>query len=487
VGASLTAPETPARDGQGRYELALYGLLLAWFAARVVYLALRLSGAVPPDELTHLGRALAYARVPGIPEDGPGTYELGLVSHRPWLYYWLMGRIAPLNVFPLSDLSFLRLANGLLGLATAATAIAWMRAWCPNVVARLLFAVLVTNTLMFTGLAAAVSYDNLANLLAALSLYAFTRFRDGRAPAMLLSFLALLLLGCLAKRTFLPLAFFSVVLLAFRERAMLRGLPGRVASLFRPPRAGTAGLAVAVLVLGLLVAGLYGGNFVHYGKLRPGFDQVVGHESAMQNRVYARSSIVDRYRAGEITLAQAEQLAQGIRHRGDRSDTLVLLKSFDRPDSTVLGPVGYASQWLQRMLQGSVGYLGHRRAFKSQTAMIGYFAVFGVAGVLFVRRFRPSGAGGVPADAAFLAFGYALVLLWLVNYPTYLESKNIELAIQGRYLFPVLVPVYGLVAYYLVDPLPARLQPWVASAAAGLFLWGDVPWLLSQIDDRWIP
>ncbi len=75
--------------------------------------------------------------------------------------------------------------------------------------------------------------------------------------------------------------------------------------------------------------------------------------------------------------------------------------------------------------------------------------------------------------------------MWLVNYPTYRTARYIELALQGRYMFPVLVPAYGLVAYYLIDPLPGRVRPWVAGAAGGFYVYGDLPWLLPQLDQRW--
>ena len=79
-----------------RWELAAYGALLAYFAARVVFLAVRLHTFVPPDEVTHMGRVLAYAGTWGVPDEGPATYEFGLVGHRPWLYYWLMARVLAL-------------------------------------------------------------------------------------------------------------------------------------------------------------------------------------------------------------------------------------------------------------------------------------------------------------------------------------------------------------------------------------------------------
>jgi hypothetical protein len=343
---------------------------------------------------------------------------------------------------------------------------------------------------MFTGLAAAISYDNLANLLAAGTLLAFTRFRRDRSPRALLAFFALIFAGCLAKRTFLPLAFLFVVLLVvretLRERAWLAALPGRFAALFRPARASMLALLGVAVVLGLFVASLYGGNVLEYGRLRPDFDQIVGHENAMNNRVYARAYIVSRYQRGELTFEQAEELAQQIRHRGDRSDTLVLLRSATRPESTIVGPVGYASQWMQSMLRSTVGYLGHRRAFRDRAATVAYVLVFLVSGALLVRKWRPSQHGGAPTDALFLGVGYASIVMWLVNYPTYLEFKNVELAVQGRYLFLLIAPIQGLVAYYLLDPLPVRARPWVAAAVAVLFISGDVPWLLSQLSDRWL-
>ena len=175
-----------------RWELAAIGLLLVWFAARVAWLAFQVHPFVPPDEVTHFGRVLAFAQVAGVPDDGPGTFEHGLVGRAPWLYYWLMARAIALNVFPLPDLVFARLVNGLLGLATVALGICWVRAWCTSAWARVLFAVLLSNTLMFTGLAGSVSYDNGANLLAAGAVLAFTRFRLSRRVEWLLALAAFL-------------------------------------------------------------------------------------------------------------------------------------------------------------------------------------------------------------------------------------------------------------------------------------------------------
>ena len=481
-------PETSSRrDLSGRkWELAFYGVVLAYFAARVVWMALRLHPYVPPDEVTHIGRVLAYATVWGVPDNSPATLEYGLIDHRPWLYYWVMARALALNVFGMPDLVFARLVNGALGLGTVVLAIVWVREWCESPWARILLAVLLTNTLMFTGLAASVSYDNGANFLAALSLLAFTRFRTTRRVEWLLALASALLAGCLAKRTFLPLAVLMGAWLLVRHRESLPLLLHNAKSALATARPATWALLGGTLLLAGFNVALYGGNLVEYGALRPRFDHVVGEANAMQNRIFARGRILEQYRAGEITLGEAQAATRQIRHMGDRSDTLFLLKTAQLPESSVIGRLPYVGEWSWRMLKSSVGYLGHRRAVKTDLEAYGYLAIVAMAALAIGWTWRPGAAAGVPVDAAFLVGAYAFVLMWLVNYPAYQSSRYIELALQGRYLFPVLLPIWGLVAYGLGEATPPRVRPFIVVAVAAFFVYGDLPWFVQQIGPRWL-
>jgi hypothetical protein len=57
--------------------------------------------------------------------------------------------------------------------------------------------------------------------------------------------------------------------------------------------------------------------------------------------------------------------------------------------------------------------------------------------------------------------------------------------VQGRYLFPVIVPLYGFFAHNLVVSLPRRLQAPVAVAVGLWFVYGDLPFFLRAATPAW--
>jgi len=461
------------------------GLLLVWFAGRLAFLALRLHPLISPDEVDHFERCLAYSKVLLIPDNNPDTLVHGLINHRPYLYYWLMGKLVHLNVFPGSDLSFLRLLNAAMGLLAVTYAYAWMRLLSHNPLVRVLFVALMTNTLMYTGMFAAVSYDNLANLLAIMAVYYLFVFFDRRSAESLAAFALVVLAGALSKRTLLPLGFILVVVLLVRERRSLPALHRHFSELSTgwEWRLSTLGALIALALL--LTFGLYGGNLLRYGKLVPGFDQVVGFGGAMENRIFARDFITREFREGRLSYRDALLMTEEIEHYGDRSDAQLLLKGARLPDSTLIGPVAYIGAWNRRVLHSSVSYWGHHQALKSHGQMLPYFVIFALAGIIFIRKWQPEEAGGQTGWAALIVFGYAMVLMWLVNYPSYLKTHFVETSLQGRYMFPVIAPLYGLLAHYLLAYWPRRIQIVLALVVAGVYIYGDFPFLLSHTDWRW--
>ena len=128
--------------------------LLVYFAARLCIFAIGISPEVPPDELTHFGLVEVFAKALWIPADGPATWSLGAIEGQPNLYYLVFGKLLHLNLFPVLDLVWLRLANALLAVGTVIYGLRWIDLFGVSPGARLLFLVVSTNLLMFTGLSA---------------------------------------------------------------------------------------------------------------------------------------------------------------------------------------------------------------------------------------------------------------------------------------------------------------------------------------------
>lgn len=446
----------------------------AYFAVRLATLAVLVHPLVPPDEIDHVGRIQAYAATWGLPEDSPGSFAHGLISHRPYLFYWTMGRVWQLaEHLPASSLAVLRLANALLALATAIYGWRWIRLVSGRPLVQILFVVMLTNTLMFTGVGASVTYDNPLHAFAAMGIFHWFAFRRDRRPPNLLWLAIALGAGALSKRTFLPLGFLLVLALVLSEHRALR-------ELLRAPRVALAPLRGRALPLAMLAAMLlsanlflYGSNLVRFGQLVPDADQVLSLEDAMRNRVFARNRVVERFRQGQLSLEEALDQASRIEHPGNRSRALSLIRALDEPNDRLSADL-YLHAWLDIMVSRAVGYQGNPSVLKSGGEIQLYLLVFALAGVGLVRHGRLH--GGWQPWALLLAGGYALVLLLLVNLPVYLRYGIPDFQVNGRYLFPVLIPICGLVSHHLLALLPDRLHIPAVVAVSILFLYGDLPW-----------
>ena len=178
-------------------------------------------------------------------------------------------------------------------------------------------------------------------------------------------------------------------------------------------------------------------------------------------------------------------MAREVPQPGDRAATMQLIDAASAPASSRIGPFHYALEWSHSMLSNAVGYLGHRHAERRPSALYAYAVVIGFAAFFFLRSAFRGRAGRSVIDAGFLSLGYALILLWLVHYPSYLRTGYFGLALQGRYLFPVLLPIYGWIVHSLFESCPEPARPWLFVGVGGLFVAGDLPWLLANAGDHW--
>ena len=130
------------------------------------------------------------------------------------------------------------------------------------------------------------------------------------------------------------------------------------------------------------------------------------------------------------------------------------------------------------MCDFTFGLLGHQRIYKRDAFITLYIVIFLLAMAMFVLHWRPRKQENFETYVMAIVLFYAFFLMQFVSYKSYLEWEMMVEGLQGRYIFPVLVPLYGLVARYLLAYWPKPVQVAGFLAASIVFIYGDFPFFL---------
>lgn len=438
--------EVVGRLGKNKdYPTFVFVVLLSIFAIYSTYLALNLQRHILPDEDAHFVFSEHYAKTWGIPEDTPETAALGwYIEQNPFLYYWLSGRaLNALNlVVPQASswqkIVFLRLLSVLFSTGAVFFCYLLSKETIKHKWWSLLPVFLLTNTLMFVFLSAGVSYDNLANLFSFISLYFFARVVHGKDYVLnSLGWILFICLGTLVKYPILPLALAMAV--AWIIYTVLKR-----ASIFpmyiKSPKLAVLGLVTALAIAGNLA--IYGVNLLVYQSITPACADLFDKD------LCALSPYSARYR--EIAL--------------DHKMTILESVQLGYPD-----PLEYVIySWIPNMLYRIYGILAHLSYFPGYIITF-YQLLFFWYLLLFFRYWKQ------PSFAIYSLLGiflfYSFILLYQ-NYSSELVYGFKQIAMQGRYLFPVIGAVYVLIGYLfsIIQNRTLRLATLIITLA--LFFYG---------------
>jgi hypothetical protein len=472
--------------GQLKWILAF---LCLYFGLRLLSFAFLISPYIPPDEVTHLGMAKIFSKVLLLPENSAETFQHGLVTNIPWLYYWVMGKLLPFNVFGMSDLLFLRLLNIPFAFGTVYFSWRLLRLLTDDRLTQLLLVVVMTNTLMFSFLSASVSYDNLVNLLAVMAIYYLFAFFKERSFGFLVNSFLCQLAGCLAKITFLPLSLILVVLWVLREGRGVRSLPVAVKRYYRETGWRAYVLSLVILVGLLLNIQLYGGNYLQYGALRPMMSEVLSFDIALEHRIDARETIFEYFKDGSLNYQQAMRMTRFINHEGDRADTAYLIQRLSEHKANgyeALGPVAYIVPWGKRIAATTFGIMGHLSIFNEGLTIVPVAVLTLLALLGFVMHWWRGPQVGIAAYLALLCGAYAILIMYVHSYRAYLYYENFAMGLQGRYLFPVIGAFSVLFSYYLTHLFQREsLRLGLVCVATFVFIASDFPFFLYHATRNW--
>ena len=470
-----------------RRENSVFLILWLYFGVKTLYFAFRIKEKVFPDESSWFGICEVFSRSILPPVDSLESYHLGLITHIPKLYFMLMGKMLTLNFLPIDDLLFLRLANIGMGMLTILFAWKLVRLFSLSPAVRLLFIVMLTNTMMYTFMFGAVSYENLTSLLAVISLYYLVSFLGNRSVFNFFLFFLFLLAGALTKVTFLPygLALFCVLL--FLERKKLAVLPSTIKKRL-PFSRGEVFLGVTVLCLFGAAINLYTVNKFKFGGLYLSMDKVLPIDACLKNRLFAKGYTVNQFKTGKMSLLDAQRRVLQIRDPGDRAngwnEMAEAQKEKAKKKKERMGRWQYTFEWMQYLVQRTYGVAAHIIMEKDDRLLYPNYLIFALGTLLFIGKFRDN-FGRITGVMVFTSASYLLLLSQKIGYDNYLSSGFVGLALTGRYIFPIIAPLYLVLAKSLLDRMPKWWQWGIGVFVSVNFIVGEFPWFLKNVTADW--
>lgn len=422
--------------------------IFAIFLAYSTFLALRLDTGLIPDEPAHFTFSKHYSTTLGIPPDTYETYSWGwYIEQNPFLYYWINGRIINLIKFVnpgISDLNLLiglRLVSVLYSFGTVYFCFLLSREVIKHRWWQLLPVFLLTNTLMFVFISGGIHYDNLANFLSMVSLYFLVRsFKRKNFLGNSFAWMISIALACLAKYTILPLALALTVSWIVYFIMNYKGLLPLKVDVIK-----TVILSAVLAILLIVNFSIYGVNLIRYQSLTPPCREIL-LESQCEISKYEQ-------RYDDLAL--------------DKKLTIQETWSSDYPS-----PFRYILvDWMYHILLRSFGLSGHQAYFPYH--LITYYQVLFylviillLLNLFFWRSFSP-----VDIHLLGIAAFYGLVV-FLQNYNSELVYGFRQVAVQGRYLFPVIGSIYILFTQSIKRAPIKFLRISLLFFSMGLFLLG---------------
>ncbi len=431
-------------------------VLLSIFTLIIFFLAIKLRMGLSPDSYYHLKVSEAYSTTIGRPLNTPDTYQWRDITRISYLYFWINGRVLNINNGVINEVIFLRVLNVIYSIGTVFVTYQLSKEIFKNRWKRLLPIFFLTNTLMFVFLSSSINYDNLANLLCVLSIFYFLKFVKSKIDIKYLFLMILFLcLGALTKFTVLPLAFILVVLCAvdiFRKRELLKKI--KIGKEFL--------LLIPILFFGFLNLELYGKNIIQYGGLEPDCNKILTHEQCLLNGVYYRDNVT----------------RQPIEINGIK-DTAKLILTGERVD-----PFRYFLKWLPNLTMKTYGIFADHSLFMPEPFWYMFISFFLIATILAVINFKKWNTIEKYLIVIFLF--YIAVLFLFQNYSMYLRFNHYYLALQGRYIFPVISIMYILFTKSILFVKKKWIKYLILLSFVLLITYSSIPFFLTNMPSEWI-
>ena len=427
-------------------KFILVFILVIFFSISVL-IAVNLEPGIIPDEEAHFTFAKHFSSTWGIPPDTLETYSWGwYIEQNPFLYHWLNGRIINLLQFVHPEISetntliTLRIINSFYALGTVFICFFISRKIFYSNYWNLFPVFLLTNTLMFVFLSAGLNYDNLAIFLSTASLlFLFLVLMKKDIVKNSLLWMIFISLGTLVKYTILPLALITffvwiIFIIKTKEKVLV-------------PRNGFYVIILIVVLIPILIGNLfiYGLNMIEYQTLTPPCREILTNE--------------------QCQLSPFE-----IRHKNSALENKLTIK--ESIDLDYPNPFEYIIfVWPRNMLKTIFGILGHQTYYPLQNLIFYQFLFYLSIVQGFINLSNNKRISYTTKSLLLITIFYSITLL-IKNYDTELVYGFWHFALQGRYIFPIIVPIYILFTK-IIQTTPSKYLRWaILIFTIGLFIYG---------------
>lgn len=436
-------------------------VILSVFFLFTVFLAFSIKIGISPDSFFHLEVSKIFSTTFGIPPNTVDSYQWRDITRLPYLYFWINGRILNLNslTFNVNEVFLLRFVNILYSVGTLIFTYLISKEYIKNKWGQLLPTFLLANTLMFVFLSSSINYDNLTNLLCTGSIYFFVKYlKESKELKYSIYLWIFLLLASLTKDTVLPLAFVMVLIwfvVLIRRKILNKDF---CKQFLKTPNIIL--LTIFTVLIGLNIS-LYGVNVITYGKLSPGCTDILTHEQCLQNGVYYR----EIYKIPTVFEGNVKEGVQLIL-KGERVD-----------------PISYLPFWMVEISKKVFGIMGDQSLYMKYE-YLPFYGFYFFLGVFLVLKNRKKLDTKDKALLLITAF-YLAVLYFYHNYNTYFTHNWKDLALQGRYIFPVLTPIYVVLSKYFFEKKNKKLLKILSLILILGFILGCIPYFLIYVPSGW--
>lgn len=425
------------RSSLHRAEILFYVLLLLYISCKGLYFALWGFPGIGPDELFHIQVINIHAHThylfPFLGSSSPFAMPLpsfskfGNITEYPLLYHFLMGKIISLfnlNGYDFSTIVSLRILNLAFSVVNCGALLYGSTLLLSYAAERVLFAALCTSMLTYSLLAGTVGYDPLNNLLTTIMLIYcvhFFRSLNWNALCWAIIFGAL---GLCVKWTSLPIVFFASIALCLSTLHALRNkkLNRKVNKVLLISASLMVGSA-AIFILS---------KYIKYGHLIPDCVQIYGTEACRQ------------FESVAIPL-----------------------------NAPLLPWWQYIFVWVYYMLRSSYGIRSYIDIVPTHEFLVGLEIVYLSSLTMALRTLMRS---ELPYRLTLLiACGYCCITFWFCGYVPYHQVHHPELGVNGRYLFPILLPLGAAITRSLLAPFSGKRKIVFALLASSILLFEEFP------------